>query len=165
MEDPADPLYRPQLTQAGLAPTHAVEAVDEHGERREVHVAGEAPLTLYVDGREIVTLMTLGTHPEALALGYLRTQRFVNAVEEIRSVEVSWETESVRVSTWNGVEGWDEKLKKRTVTSHCTVMFALRPTEPRRSEKAKKRGDRGSVRSAAGESGEKMSAAISCQPT
>ena len=114
-----DKLYRPALTHAGLAPTHAVSALDEFGEAREVHVAGESPLTLYVDDREIVTLMTLGTHPDALALGYLRTQRFVENITEIKSVEVAWETEAVRVVTWNGVEGWDEKLKKRTVTTGC----------------------------------------------
>jgi FdhD protein len=107
------------MTRAGLAPTHAVTALDEYGEPREVHVAGEMPLTLYVDGREIVTLMTLGTHPEALVLGYLRTQRFVESVDEVRSVEVSWPTESARVTTWHGVEGWDEKLRRRTVTTGC----------------------------------------------
>ncbi len=119
MATAGDRSYRPELTQAGLAPTHAVTAVDEIGETREVHVAGESPLTLYVDGREIVTLMTLGTHPEALAVGYLRTQRFLREINEIRSVAVRWEDESVRVTTWNGVQGWDEKLKKRTVTTGC----------------------------------------------
>lgn len=113
------PLYRPQLTQAGLAPTHPVTAVDEHGNSRNVEIAGESPLTLYVDEREIVTLMTLGTHPEALALGYLRTQRFIEHIEEIRSVQVTWGTESARVKTWHGVEGWDDKLKRRTVTTGC----------------------------------------------
>lgn len=111
--------YCPSMSQAGLSPTHAVSAVDECGTRREVHVAGESPLTLYVDGREIVTLMTLGTHPEALTIGYLRNQRFINALEEIRDVQVDWRTEAVQVTTWNGVEGWDEKLKKRTVTTGC----------------------------------------------
>jgi FdhD protein len=112
-------VYRPTLTQAGLSPTHPVTVLDEYGAAREVSVAGESPLTLYVDGREIVTLMTLGTHPEALALGYLRTQRFVEQLEEIRAVEVSWETESVHINTHRGVEGWDEKLKRRTVTTGC----------------------------------------------
>ena len=111
--------YKPRLTSEGLSPTHPVQAVDEYGQSREVHIAGEAPLTLYVDDREIVTLMTLGTHPEALALGYLRTQRFIEKIEEIKSVSVNWKTESVHVTTWNGVSGWDEKLKKRTVTTGC----------------------------------------------
>lgn len=111
--------YRPQITEAGLTPTHAVRAVDEFGASRDVHIAGESPLTLYVDDREIVTLMTLGTHPEALALGYLRTQVFVEQLEDVRSISVDWRTESVHVKTWNGVEGWDEKLKKRIVTTGC----------------------------------------------
>ncbi|MCB2261986.1 MAG: formate dehydrogenase accessory sulfurtransferase FdhD [Candidatus Thiosymbion ectosymbiont of Robbea hypermnestra] len=111
--------YRPQMTQAGLIPTHPVTAVDERGESRELRVAGEFPLTLYVDKREIVTLMTLGAHPEALVLGYLRTQGFIRALEEIRSVQVDWEAEAAQVTTQNGVEGWDEKLRRRTVTTGC----------------------------------------------
>ncbi len=111
--------YRPQLSKAGLAPTHAVTAIDEYGQTRDVHVAGEFPLTLYVDGREIVTLMTLGTHPEALSLGYLRTQRFIEDLQDVESVNVDWNTESVQITTWKGVTGWDEKLKKRTVTTGC----------------------------------------------
>ncbi len=118
-DDRNHPLYRPQMTQAGLAPTHPVTVRDEQGAERDVQVAGEAPLTLYVDDREIVTLMTLGTHPEALALGYLRTQRFVERLEDIRSVRISWNNESARVTTWHGVEGWDDKLKRRTVTTGC----------------------------------------------
>ena len=84
-----------------------------------VHVAGESPLTLYVDGREIVTLMTLGTHPEALTIGYLRNQRFIQELKQIKDVSVDWRNESVQVSTWDGIAGWDEKLKKRTVTTGC----------------------------------------------
>ncbi len=111
--------YRPTMSHAGLSPTHAVTAVDEFGATRDVQVAGESPLTLYVDGREIVTLMTLGTHPEVLTIGYLRNQRFIESLEEIKDVQVDWRTEAVQVTTWNGVEGWDEKLKKRTVTTGC----------------------------------------------
>jgi FdhD protein len=111
--------YRPRMTRAGLAPTHAVTAVDEQGQPREVHVAGEQPLTLHVDGKEVVTLMTLGTHPEALTLGYLRNQRLVEDLREVVEVAVDWDQESVQVTTRNGIEGWDEKLKKRTVTTGC----------------------------------------------
>jgi FdhD protein len=111
--------YRPEITHAGLSPTHPVTAVDEYNATREVEVPGESPLTLYVDGREIVTLMTIGAHPEALALGYLRNQRFVDRLEQIKSVTVDHHTESVQVTTRDGIEGWDEKLKKRTVTTGC----------------------------------------------
>ena len=111
--------YRPEITHAGLSPTHPVQVVDEFNERRDVEIPGESPLTLYVDGREIVTLMTIGAHPEALALGYLRNQRFVDRLEQIKSVVVDHHTESAQVTTWNGIDGWDEKLKKRTVTTGC----------------------------------------------
>ncbi len=111
--------YRPEITHAGLAPTHPVSVVDEFNKMREVEIPGESPLTLYVDEREIVTLMTIGAHPEALALGYLRNQRFVDSLEQIKSVAVDHHTESVKVSTHDGIEGWDEKLKKRTVTTGC----------------------------------------------
>jgi len=111
--------YRPEITHEGLSPTHPVTAVDEYNAPRQVEVPGESPLTLYVDGREIVTLMTIGAHPEALALGYLRNQRFVDRLEQIKSVSVDHRNESVQVTSRDGIEGWDEKLKKRTVTTGC----------------------------------------------
>ena len=111
--------YRPEMSHAGLAPTHPVRVVDEFNTTRDVEIPGESPLTLYVDERELVTLMTIGAHPEALALGYLRNQRFVNELEQIKSVRADRHTESVNVTTWNGIDGWDEKLRKRTVTTGC----------------------------------------------
>jgi FdhD protein len=116
---PTQQRYRPELTNAGLAPTHPVRVVDEYNRSRDAEIPGESPLTLYVDGREIVTLMTIGAHPEALALGYLRNQRFIDALELIKSVSVEHHTESVNVTTHAGIDGWDEKLKKRTVTTGC----------------------------------------------
>ncbi len=111
--------YAPALSDAGLKPSHAVIAVDEFGQPREGHIAGEQPLTLYLDKREVVTLMTLGTHPELLVLGYLRNQRLVPSLESVRSVQVDWETDACAVTTFDGVGDLDEKLKHRTVTSGC----------------------------------------------
>ena len=113
--------YRPEMTEAGLAPTHAVEAFDEQGQARDVHIAGEFPLTIKVDDHEVVTLMTLGTHPEALTLGYLRNQRLLEQLDEIKSVEVDWEREQVQVTTTHGqgISQLEEKLAKRTVTTGC----------------------------------------------
>jgi FdhD protein len=115
------PGYRPTMSRAGRAPTHAIEAVDEKGRTRQVWVAGELPLTLVVDEREIVTLMTLGTHPEALALGFLRNQRLVDELEDIVSVEVDWSEEWVKVVTRGGraLTDREEKLSGRTVTTGC----------------------------------------------
>ncbi|MEM8845008.1 MAG: formate dehydrogenase accessory sulfurtransferase FdhD [Pseudomonadota bacterium] len=115
------PNTRPTLSAAGLAPTHAVTAYDQYGETRDVRVSGESPLTLKVDDREVVTLMTLGTHPELLALGYLRNQRLIDSINEIQSVEVDWEKESAQVITRSGegISDWQEKLSNRTVTTGC----------------------------------------------
>lgn len=109
------------MSDAGLSPTHPVIAVDEFGESRDMHIAGEFPLTIKVDEREVVTLMTLGTYPEALTLGYLRNQRLVERLEEIEAVEVDWDREQVSVSTSHGqgIIDWENKLSKRTVTTGC----------------------------------------------
>jgi FdhD protein len=77
------------------------------------------PLTLYVDKREIVTLMTLGQAPEALAIGYLRNQRLLKSIEEIEAVQVDWETASVAVTTRKPIRSLKEKIQKRTVTTGC----------------------------------------------
>ena len=112
--------FRPKLTNASRPATFEVEAYNERGEMVPTSIAGEHPLTLYLDKREIVTLMTLGHAPEALALGYLRNQRLVKSIREIAAVQVDWETDSVVVTT-RGKPKVDikAKMKKRTVTTGC----------------------------------------------
>jgi FdhD protein len=109
---------KPKLTHAARPATFEVDAVDERGERVPTSIAGEHPLTVYVDKREIVTLMTLGHAPEALVIGYLRNQRLVQSVDEIESVQVDWETNSAAVVTRQKID-IEEKTKKRTVTTGC----------------------------------------------
>jgi FdhD protein len=112
--------YRPQMTDAGVRPTHTVSVQNEKGETQEVEIAGELPLTILVDGHEIVTLMTLGTHPELLALGYLFNQRLISEIENIESVRVDWQTDSVHIQTKDGKGGeLRKKLTGRTVTTGC----------------------------------------------
>jgi FdhD protein len=108
---------KPVLTNAARPATFEVEAYNERGEMVPTAIAGEHPLTLYLDKREIVTVMTLGHAPEALAIGYLRNQRLVSSVEDIASVQVDWETESVAVTTRS--KKLPRKLGKKTVTSGC----------------------------------------------
>jgi FdhD protein len=111
--------YRPQLTKAARPLTFMVDARNEHGETEQTSIAGEHPLTLYVDKREIVTLMTLGGAPEALAIGYLRNQRLVDRLEDIKSVQVDWEANAVAVVTRSGLKDAERKMGKRTVTTGC----------------------------------------------
>jgi FdhD protein len=110
---------RPKLTHASKPLTFEVEAINERGEAVPTPIAGEHPLTLYVDKRELVTLMTLGQAPEALAIGYLRNQRLVKSIEEIEAVQVDWETAAVAVTTRKPIKSLKEKIKKRTVTTGC----------------------------------------------
>ena len=110
---------RPIISHASRPLTYTVPALDEHGVSVATEIAGEGPLTLYLDKREIVTLMTLGAAPEALAIGYLRNQRLLRSIEEIAEVQVDWETEAVVVNTHDGSAGLDQRLSKRTVTTGC----------------------------------------------
>ena len=100
-------------------PTHTVVAMDEYGAQRRVAIAGERPLTLYLDKREIVTLMTLGSHPEALALGYLRNQGLLHDVQQVKAIQVDWDVDAVAVTTHTGTAGAAARLDKRTVTTGC----------------------------------------------
>jgi FdhD protein len=111
--------HRPTLTDAARPATFEVDALNEKGEVLATPIAGEHPLTLYVDKREIVTLMTLGQSPEALAIGYLRNQRLVRAIDEILAVQVDWETNAVAVTTRDGLRDAEARMEKRTVTTGC----------------------------------------------
>jgi FdhD protein len=110
---------RPRVTHATRPLTFEIEAINERGESLPTAIAGEHPLTLYVDKRELVTLMTLGQAPEALAIGYLRNQRLVRSIGEIAEVQVDWETDAVAVTMREALSGLQEKMQKRTVTTGC----------------------------------------------
>jgi FdhD protein len=110
---------KPDITRATRPLTVEVESVNERGEAAATPIAGEHPLTIYIDKREIVTLMTLGQNPEALVLGYLRNQRLVQSIDEIAAVQVDWETESAAVTTRKAIRGLSKKMSKRTVTTGC----------------------------------------------
>jgi FdhD protein len=111
--------YRPLLSNAARPSTFTVQAVDETGASRATPIAGEHPLTLYVDKQEVLTLMTLGAAPEALAIGYLRNQRLIDRIEDIVSVQVDWDVNAVVVATRNGLADLEAKTQKRTKTSGC----------------------------------------------
>ena len=111
-------MAKPILSDAARPATFDVEAYNERGEMVPTAVAGEHPLTLYVDKREVVTLMTLGHAPEALVIGYLRNQGLVESIDEIKSVQVDWETDAAAVATRRKID-FAEKTRKRTVTTGC----------------------------------------------
>jgi len=109
----------PYLTQAHAPLTCEVDAVNEYGELYKVPIPAERALTVYVDKRELVTLMTLGAHPELLVLGYLRNQRLVKEAADIESITVDWEVGAAAVKTRHGIEDIEEKTARRVVTTGC----------------------------------------------
>jgi FdhD protein len=112
-------IYRPQLSAAQAHLTHEVDVVDERGRRSTIAIPAERPLTVYVDKRELVTLMTLGGAPEALTLGYLRNQRLVKAIDDVVSVQVDWAVDAVAVVTRSGIADIEQRTSKKVVTTGC----------------------------------------------
>ena len=109
----------PFLTHARAPLTRAIDVLDEHGETRSVSIPAERALTVYVDKRELVTLMTLGAQPELLVLGWLRNQRLLAAASEVESITVDWDVDAAAVRTKQGVDRIEEKTARRVVTTGC----------------------------------------------
>jgi FdhD protein len=110
---------RIQMSSASVPLVHEVEVMDEAGRKKLTQIPGERPLTIYLDKRELVTLMTLGSAPEALVLGYLRNQRLVESADDIESIQVDWETDSAAVKTRRSTVDIDALTSKRVVTTGC----------------------------------------------
>ncbi|MEZ8823811.1 formate dehydrogenase accessory sulfurtransferase FdhD [Vibrio amylolyticus] len=106
-------------TQSNPLQTMEVEVFDEYGEKLVKQIACERPLTVILNWKEIVTLMTLGSRPETLVLGYLKNQGFLSDPEAIDSIIIDWETHSAAVITKENIDHLDKALKKKTVTSGC----------------------------------------------
>ena len=109
----------PRLTAAAAPLTHEIEVLDEFGATRRIAVPAERALTVFVDNRELVTLMTLGAAPELLVLGYLRNQRLVERASDVESITVDWDVAAAAVKTRAGIERFDQKTAKRVVTTGC----------------------------------------------
>ena len=109
----------PRLTQASVSLLREIEVLDECGQRRRLHIPAERPLTVFVDKRELVTLMTLGASPELLVLGWLINQRLVGAVGEVESITVDWDVGAAAVKTRHGLADVERKTARRVVTTGC----------------------------------------------
>ena len=118
----------PVLTNEGLESIHQVDSRNQYGMDQQVNIVDELPLTIKVDGEELVTLMTLGSQPELLVLGYLRNQALFQHPGQIRSVKVNWDRELAEVVTRDGkgLQGFD--TSRKTVTTGCGQGTILRCT-------------------------------------
>lgn len=109
----------PSLTQAQGVLMREIRIIDEYGDLRPISIPSERPLTVFVDRRELVTLMTLGAIPELLVLGYLRNQRLIESVTQIESVTVDWEVAAAAVRTRGGLPDLEARTARRVVTTGC----------------------------------------------
>jgi FdhD protein len=98
--------------------TQRVTGIDQTGANVEIKVPMERPLTLYLNAQEIVTMMTIGDHPEYLALGYLLNQNMLKYDDVVTEVEYDDDLQVVVVRTEHHTN-FEQKLKKRTQTSGC----------------------------------------------
>jgi FdhD protein len=118
---------KPRLTQARAELTRQISVVNEFGETSQVHIPAERALTVYLDKKELVTLMTLGASPEYLVLGFLLNQRLIQSVSEIESVTVDWSLGEgemgqpgvAAIKTRDGLSQAGPKTAARVVTTGC----------------------------------------------
>jgi FdhD protein len=116
-------MSNPLLTEVRVPLTQSITATNEAGEQETVSIPAERSLTVYVDKREIVTLMTLGVNPELLVLGYLLNQKLIATASEVASITVDWEGSEeggvAAVKTHVGIAAIEERTARRVVTSGC----------------------------------------------
>jgi FdhD protein len=109
----------PRLTQARGELLREIRILDEYGAQRCILIPCERPLTVFVDKRELVTLMTLGAMPELLVLGYLRNQRLIERIDQVASITVDWEVAAAAVHTHGGLADLEARTARRVVTTGC----------------------------------------------
>ncbi len=112
----AYPLLLPDPTNPAL--TQPVVGLDHEGRRVEARIVHERPLTIFLNGREIVTVMTIGDHPEELAIGYLLNQNMLRPDDVVTAIEHDPELEVVVVRTARETD-FEHKLQKKIKTSGC----------------------------------------------
>lgn len=114
-------MVKPNIIKTSENPLQTLEVVvvDEYGEKLTKQIACERPLTVMLNWKEVVTLMTLGSRPESLVLGYLKNQSFLSDPDALESVIIDWETHTAAVITKEDTQQVESALKKKTVTSGC----------------------------------------------
>ena len=113
-----DYIISPNLSGDDL--THEVAGVDQLGNRTDISVIEERPLTIFLNNQEIVTAMTIGDYPEYLALGFLRNQKMLSNKDKVDAIDFDAELNSIVIRTKRKTN-YEDKLKKKTQTSGCAV--------------------------------------------
>jgi FdhD protein len=129
LNEPTDATQRlkPHLTQSRASLTRTVSVCNEFGEHAQTQIPAERALTIYLDKKELVTLMTLGAEPEWLVIGFLRNQRLIDSIDQIESITVDWtigegetgEPGVAAVKTRTGAHISAQRSAERVVTTGC----------------------------------------------
>jgi FdhD protein len=97
--------------------TYSVTAIDEKKRKKSLFIPAERPLTLYLNKRELITIMTLGMNTKSLVIGYLKNQHIISSLEQILSIQIDWDVNAAVINT---VTLNDRVFdSKKTVTSGC----------------------------------------------
>lgn len=113
-------MVKPLMSQAQVPLVVQTQGVDEKGRTQSLLIPDERPLTIYLNRRELVTLMTLGASPECLVLGWLRNQNLAQSLDDIQSIQVEWDVASAAVLAKDAVlERWEQASQQRLVTTGC----------------------------------------------
>lgn len=113
-----DYIISPNLSGEDL--TQELVGVDQLGNRTDISVIEERPLTIFLNNQEIVTAMTIGDYPEYLALGFLRNQKMLSNKDKVDAIDFDAELNSIVIRTKRKTN-YEDKLKKKTQTSGCAV--------------------------------------------
>ncbi len=111
-------LVAPDPARSGL--TRAVQGTDHEGNISRISVVEERPLTIFLNGQEIVTAMTIGDYPDYLALGFLRNQRMLSAEDTVTGVDYDEDLDTIVIRTAEKTD-FEAKMRKKTRTSGCAV--------------------------------------------
>ena len=112
----SDYIVKPDPTDSRL--TARISGIDQNGDHQETSVVVERPLTLYLNGQEIVTMMTIGDYPDYLAVGYLLNQNMLGPQDRILGIDFDEDLDVVVVRTDRKTD-FEDKLRRKTLTSGC----------------------------------------------
>ena len=99
--------------------TFEVEVIDEKNRKKQLYIPAERPITLYLNNKELLTVMTLGMNTKSLIIGYLRNQQLVSSLDDIQSIQIDWDVAAAAIKVKDSVSNADILTEKVTITSGC----------------------------------------------
>jgi len=99
--------------------TYEVEVIDEKNRKKQIYIPAERPITLYLNNKELLTVMTLGMNTKSLIIGYLRNQQLVSSLDDIESIQIDWDVSAAAINLKSTAFSLVKLTEKVTITSGC----------------------------------------------